>query len=736
MHRWSRHIAMTRPGAGLVIAVLAAGLLSTEGDGAFAAGPAWRIDKSVNATLAGGKLESVSCSAANACTAVGTYRSTAGINVTLAERWNGSAWQRQRTPNPPVDTNAFARPDLTGVSCPARNFCEAVGTYFVGNGFPGTSVSMAQAWNGRRWTLQHVPAAAGAELTQVSCTTARFCEAVGSSGVTGATLPLVAKWNGTSWTVQHTPLPPISSSAFTVAFTAVSCVSARFCEAWGGGNAANSGPTVAERWNGRSWRLQPVSTSDPVPNSVSCTSTSVCEAVGTGPSGGVAEKWNGRSWAAQTFPGIAGAATGVSCTSARFCEAVAENFNSAVPALAARWNGSAWAVQSVRSPRAAADTILNGISCVSRASCKAVGDYQVNTTANTPQALAEAWNGRSWRLQRAVEPGGATDNSLRSVSCASASFCEAVGSYTGSSGNSADLAEMWNGTSWVLQPTPRQQSQSGPPSAALLAVSCVSSIFCEAIGSGPAGGQALLWNGTSWALQTLPQLGGISPMSLSCAGVAFCMALDGAGRVDLWDGTSWSTGPQVPLFAQQGSAAEGLSCVSASFCEAVGGGSAGQNAAIWNGSSWSAQPTGGPVSAGLSAVSCTAADSCEAVGTVFGQPDMTLAEVWDGSAWTVQTTPSTSASFGGQGSILNSVSCTSADSCTAVGYYQFSEVTPLRTLAVVWNGTAWSLQLPPNNIDARDILSSVSCGAIANCMAAGQTQDEGGIQATLIESGS
>jgi hypothetical protein len=77
-------MAMTRAQACLATAALAAGLIAAGAGGALAAGPAWRIDKSVNATLAGGKLESVSCSAADACTAVGTYRNTSGINVTLA----------------------------------------------------------------------------------------------------------------------------------------------------------------------------------------------------------------------------------------------------------------------------------------------------------------------------------------------------------------------------------------------------------------------------------------------------------------------------------------------------------------------------------------------------------------------------------------------------------------------------------------------------------------------------
>src|SRR5690349_20698994 len=73
--------------------------------GAQAAGPVWTVTPSPNATLSGGKIESVSCSAPGACTAVGTNLNTSGISVTLAERWNGTSWQRQATPNPPGNTD-------------------------------------------------------------------------------------------------------------------------------------------------------------------------------------------------------------------------------------------------------------------------------------------------------------------------------------------------------------------------------------------------------------------------------------------------------------------------------------------------------------------------------------------------------------------------------------------------------------------------------------------------------
>src|ERR1700722_10249404 len=166
------------------------------GGGAMAASTTWTIQKSPNATLAGGRLESVSCSASAACTAVGQYLNPSGITVTLAEGWNGGAWQKQATPNPSGDTTSSVSPELLGVSCPASGFCAAVGEYQEQFG----TASLAETWNGSKWTLQPFPVPAGSdspELSQVSCTSAKFCEAVGSSTDDSDfdTVPLAAAWN-------------------------------------------------------------------------------------------------------------------------------------------------------------------------------------------------------------------------------------------------------------------------------------------------------------------------------------------------------------------------------------------------------------------------------------------------------------------------------------------------------------------------------------------------------------
>ena len=611
------------------------------------------------------------------------------------------------------------------MSCPAAGFCAAVGSYNLAFG----QVSIAQVWNGHGWASQRFPVPLGAfsaSLDQVSCTSPRFCEAVGTATIGGRTVTLAAAWNGTSWHLQHTPNPP--GSTFVQLHT-VSCASPTFCEAWGGGNSANGGPELAEQWNGSSWRLQTVPPNVTV-NSVSCVSATVCEAVGNS----AAFAWNGSSWTAQTLPSPADSAglAGVSCVSPTFCELVGgfSGVNGNVVPLAAVWNGSVWRVQSAPNPLNATFTSLGAVSCVSASSCEAGGSSELVVTAIDTKALAEGWNGHAWQLQHAVRPPGATDNTLSSVSCVSAGFCEAVGEHFDSSGNETALAEEWNGASWKIQAVPLPPPVLGSNVRETLdAVSCVSANFCEAVGVGGDGPNAEMWNGTSWRLQVRPGFD-VEPQAVSCATVDFCMSVNGDGQANTWNGSAWSAGSTVPGFRPL----ESVSCVSASFCETVGGGPSGEGAAVWNGSTWTAQPTPGGPGEALNGVSCTAVNSCEAVGGLFGQANpQTLAEVWNGSAWTLQTTPNPSGFFE---NILSGVSCSSASACTAVGQSQTNGQVFASTLAEVWNGTTWSLRSTPNPPAAgQNILNAVSCGASQACTAVGRTADIGGFSATLIETG-
>lgn len=366
------------------VAVAAAGLLTANAAGVALAAPVWAIQPTPTpspdqAYLRGG----VSCTAPDACTSVG-YFSNGEKFVTLAERWNGTRWSVQPTPNPTGAT----RSELAGVSCPSATVCVAVGDYANA---ASDVFAFSERWSGSAWVVKPVPKPSGAaasELHGVSCTSASACLGVGSYL-----------------------------------------------------NSSNKWVTFAARWNGTTWSLLPT------PNPTGARASSLRD---------------------------------VSCVSATACTAVGYFVNSSgtfLP-LVERWNGSAWALQSAPTRSGATESALNGVSCPSPTACTAVGYFK--NASNVYLPLAARWNGTSWTVQSTPAPTGAPTTVLQSVSCASLTACTAVGSYVASTGQERTLAEHWNGTSWVRQATP---NPSGAAFSVLNGVSCVVSTLCTATGA-------------------------------------------------------------------------------------------------------------------------------------------------------------------------------------------------------------------------------------------------------------
>ncbi|MGZ6565296.1 MAG: hypothetical protein ACXVH3_36155 [Solirubrobacteraceae bacterium] len=158
-----------------------------------------KVTKLFGVTLS--ELFGVSCVSRTVCTAVAVYVNRAGAHVTLVEHWNGAAWTVQRTPNP---AGAKDR-ELFGVSCVSMAACTAVGY----TNSAGTYVTLVERWNGSSWSVQQTPNPAGAtfsKLSGVSCASVTACTAIGhDTNRACVAVTLVERWNGTSWTVQGTP---------------------------------------------------------------------------------------------------------------------------------------------------------------------------------------------------------------------------------------------------------------------------------------------------------------------------------------------------------------------------------------------------------------------------------------------------------------------------------------------------------------------------------------------------
>jgi len=174
--------------------------------------------------------------------------------------------------------------------------------------------------------------------------------------------------------------------------------------------------------------------------------------------GTLAERWNGRTWRiVPTFKptGLGSFLNGVACTSRAACTAVGSA--GLVTTLAERWNGSRWRVQSTPNPPGGQNIFLASVACPTSSACTAFG---LNLTGSGPFTLAERWNGRTWHIQ--PTPGVVTfDLGFPGVACPTSSACFAVASYS-NNGPHLTLAEQWNRAISGSQPaTSRLAAQGG-----------------------------------------------------------------------------------------------------------------------------------------------------------------------------------------------------------------------------------------------------------------------------------
>jgi hypothetical protein len=475
-------------------------------------GTTWSTQATANPPQDGAALFSVACTSPSVCTAVGN--SNAG---NLAERWNGTSWSIQPTPNPAGAQFTF----LNTVACASASACIAAGAYIDSS---GAFQALAERWNGTNWAIQPTPHLTGGAmnlLIGVACTSATGCLAVGYSSPNffsnQSPATLAERWNGSTWRVQNTPNPPGAAASN---LNATSCVSRSACIAVG--NTSNSrvtSLTLAQRWNGRTWSIQPTPSPADGGNltGVSCPSRSSCMAVGGHanpfieiPPGTLAERWNGTAWRIQPTPNPPGGGwflTSVSCTSPSACTAVGGRL--ALPGkptgtLAERWDGHTWSIQATPNAPGHGIKLLNSVACTSRSSCMAVGNEFSAATGESLGTLAERWDGRTWRIVPTFKPAPAGPNAgFNAVACTSASACTAVGNQT----LVKTLAERWNGRRWQVQATP---NPGGGFNITLASVACPTRTVCTAFGlnltnSGPFT-LAERWSGGRWRIQPTPFL--------------------------------------------------------------------------------------------------------------------------------------------------------------------------------------------------------------------------------------
>jgi hypothetical protein len=460
-------------------------------------------------------------------------------------------------------------------------------------GSSGPAGASAPGWNA---TEAPLPAGAGTgdgqfvNLNAVSCSSATACVAVG----------LYGDGSGEWWGLIDT----LSAGVWTTIFA----------------------PEPAD-----------AGTSSPAPyqfavlSSVSCTSDGGCTAVGqyrddNGYYEALIDTLSGGAWTASEapLPANAGYLTtqntqldSISCTSATVCTAVGNysesdgDFDALIDTLA---DGTWTPTEAPLPPNAAAATwnnpypVLFSVSCTLDGGCTAVGRY--SDSEETAWAVIDSLSDGTWTATEAPEPAntgteGSDGNQydyLNSVSCISATACTAVGTYDDTEGYEYGLIESLAGGTWADTEAPEPRNTGTDRTATQM--TNLNSVSCSADGA--------------------------------CAAVGFYYQKNNLsyGLLETRDGGTWKD-RQAPEPANAGTPAESreralfnaVICPSAATCTAVGSYSDtdGNNHGLietLSGGGWSAleapEPTGGATPSGnattLDAVSCTTDGGCTAVG--------------------------------------------------------------------------------------------------------------------------
>jgi len=376
--------------------------------------------------------------------------------------YSGDVWHETALPlsglTPPAARNPAI--EITGLSCPSRGRCVLVGTYIYG---VGERDALIATLSGGKWTSitaplsgltgDNAPASVSdflsvylggflcnaelqCPLSALSCPTVSFCLAVGLYDTVGfdgqgGQATLVETYQGGRWTASALPDqnlgPPEGQGLFT--FSALDCASVEACVAVGDYGPVNGtlhdfaetlsngkwsssvGPVVA---TGRPY--QPIELS----GVITCPERGYCVLE----RGHSLMSFSAGKWTTYTDPHISTAWGPLSCPTKEFCAAVSSNLL-ATNYLGILENGklTGYAVPNLGA--------VVDVSCAAKGKCVAVGSA-------VPAGLIETLSGRVWTMSQAPFAGlrpaarfeRGTYFTLTRVSCASTSWCLALGGYT------------------------------------------------------------------------------------------------------------------------------------------------------------------------------------------------------------------------------------------------------------------------------------------------------------------
>jgi hypothetical protein len=338
---------------------------------AVAATSGWTIVPSPNKTNSN-YLYGVAANTSSDVWAVGSaYNSSFQTQLTLVERWNGSAWTIVPSPSPGTAKfcgfQSYAGNYLYGVAAISSSDAWAVGEICP----YGSGRTLIEHWDGTKWEVVSSPNEAGQTtntLVSVAALSANDIWAVGNYLLNDQYQwnTLTEHWDGSKWSIVASPNAARGQKSFLNAVVAISST-----DVWAVGYSEDTQQVpydvpLIEHYDGNSWRI--VNSPYPAPS-----------------------QYN--------------SLYGVTALAADDIWAVGyENQNTlgqTGTALIEHWDGVKWSLAPT--PVVGNPTTLYGMAALSPTDIWAVG--YANNSQSQPFPISEHWNGKNWTLVNASAPG-------------------------------------------------------------------------------------------------------------------------------------------------------------------------------------------------------------------------------------------------------------------------------------------------------------------------------------------
>ena len=789
------------------------------------------------------RLYGVYCTSSTACTAVGAYENSSGFYGSLIEQWNGTAWSQQEAPNPTGASWAA----LDGVSCSAASACTAVGSFESSS--LNEEVAFAERWNGTTWSVQEPPSpnggVAGSQLFSVSCPSSTACTAVGTYKTSAHlaipihSAPLIDAWNGSGWHYEIAVNPIAGGKTGLNNLYGASCSALAHCAAVGEYQEAFGPETMLATIR---------AAFKPVVETKSATGMKETEATLNGsvnPEGSETtyyfEYGETTSYGSKTGEFSAGygtsnveeskTVTGLLPSKTYHFRIVASNGGGTANGADKTFSTTGKPTVETKAATSVGETgaTLNGTVNPRGSETKYYFEYGLTTSYGTKTAETSAGSGTTTleeskaisgltagttyhfrivatnshgtaeggdktfatpskptvetKAATSVGETGATLNGTvnprgsetkyyfeygLTTSYGTKTAETSAGSGTTTLEESKAISGLTAGTEYHFRIV--ATNANGTSNGADKVLSTPSKPVVETKAATTVRALEATLNGTvnpeksettyhfeygktiSYGTSVPVPSGNVGSGSTAVeehktiagleAGTIYhfrIVATNGTGTSNGADKTfttlsspSWRITSTPNPTGQKGSRLNKVSCTTSTTCTAVGDyvsstGTLKTLAETWNSEEWKEQttpnPSGAPESE-LVGVSCTSSAACMAVGSYVNGSGVAvpLAESWNGTSWSIQE-PLAPAEAKGSG--LFDVSCTSSTACTAVGAYE-SSTGAFLMLAESWNGTSWSIKETPAPTGTTvSQLVGVSCTSSSACTAVGEFVSSG-----------